>query len=910
MESEIADRRKRGLAIVRPAVVELAVLALFLALTVVMTWPLVRNIDRAVSDSGDPLLNAWIMEWTWHSLTTDPSSFWHAPIFHPLRYTIAFSENLLGITVPLLPLYAAGLKPLVVYNIAMLLGFAFSGYGAFVLGRMVTGSTGAGIVAGIAYAFLPFRFDQIAHLQHIWSGWIPLAVAALIHHARRPGWGRAALLGIALLFNGMSNGHWLLFGGVAIGAGALTLAIISRRDVRHFWVPLVVVVGLTYGAMYAIMQPYGTVREMYGMKRWAGEAMAYSAVPSDWLSAGRYNDLYGSTKNWERGERALFPGAIVLLLSAMSVFLLRREDLEDVRPATADLPDTTDPLERHRRVTIALDVLLMMAFIAMAIGFADRGDNPNEAWKRSAVYVVILIVGGLTRLWLAYPRAWGGPERSLSGRIRGSRWTPELWLAVLLVGIGYFGSLGMNSFLHQFLYSTLEPFRSLRVPARWAMISYVGLVILAAAGAVALARRTQAHRRPLVFGALALVLLIELRAAPIRWYLFEPATPPVYEWLAATDGTGAVLEIPFGVEWSEYIYLHGATTHHRPLVNGVSGYPTKQHTAFRDALAADPVPPDLLDRLESIGCGLLVVHNERFGTPDSVRRWLQQSVDSGRLAFVRRFDHGAGGDYVFALTRVVPGAARLRAPEEPDGAGRTPSENARIFLEENGRTYTATTFGWLDVPKFDYEIKGELQVSGWAMSPWGIREVNLVFDNGSFSIPAETYAWPRLSEVFPWYPATPTPGFRATIADRPEELGLVTDLQVEIVDGRGEVTRLDHLFLQWHPRKLVRAENWDGAKIDALAVALGLDPSGVRSRVMSGDVEPLVSAALARTEGMSEAEFIEHVFLVFLARKAEPDAVGYYLTRLGRGGTRRDVVEAVLNSPEFGERMRSKTTSP
>lgn len=907
-----AETVGRGRRVAGRVVIEAGVLLLFLALSVVMTWPLAKNIDRAVSDSGDPLLNAWIMEWTWHSLTTDPSGFWHAPIFHPLRYTIAFSENLLGITLPLLPFYAAGTKPLVVYNIAMLLGFAFSGYGAFVLGRMVTGSAGAGLVAGIFYAFLPFRFDQIAHLQHVWSGWLPLAVAALIHHARRPGWTRAWLVGAALLFNGLSNGHWLLFGGAAIGLGALTLAIISGGDLRRYWIPLVVVVGLTYGGMYAFMQPYGTVREMYGMKRGAGEALHYSAIPSDWLSAGRYNNLYGGAKNWERGERALFPGAIGLLLAAFAVFMLRREDLGSARlPVRGAAPDAADPPRWRSRLLVTLDVLLLLAFIAMAIGFADRGDHPNEEWKRSAVSVVILILAGAWRLWLAYPRAWGGPERSLAGRIRESRFSPELWLAVLLVALGYLGSLGMNSFLHQFLYSTFEPFRSLRVPARWAMISYVGLVMLAAAGTTVLARRVDVRRRVAVVAMIALVLLFELRAAPIRWLLFEPATPAVYEWLAEAPVTGAVAEVPFGVEWSEYVYLFGATVHHRPLVNGVSGYPTKQHEAIREAFRQDPVPVELLDRLEGIGCGLIVVHNEKFATPESVRRWLMEGVEAGRLAFVRRFDHGAGGDYVFALTSVIPDVTPLRAPEAPDAAGRTPSANARIFLEENGRTYNAGTFGWVDTPKFDYEIKGELAVSGWAMSPWGIREVNLVFGNGAVSIPAETFAWPRLGEIYPWYPETTTPGFRATIKDRPENVALRTDLQVEIVDGRGEVTRLDHLFLQWHPRKTVRVAEWDAAKLDALSRSLGLDEAATREHVKGGDVSPIVDAILARTESASELDFVVQAFAILLDRRPEPEATGYYLTRLGRGGTRRDVVEAILSSGEFRDRMSPRrATSP
>ena len=50
--------------------------------------------------------------------------------------------------------------PLAVYNIAILLGFAFCGYGAYVLGRVLTRSVPAGLVAGILYSFVNFRTDD------------------------------------------------------------------------------------------------------------------------------------------------------------------------------------------------------------------------------------------------------------------------------------------------------------------------------------------------------------------------------------------------------------------------------------------------------------------------------------------------------------------------------------------------------------------------------------------------------------------------------------------------------------------------------------------------------------------------------------------------------------------------------
>ncbi|MCM2316201.1 MAG: hypothetical protein NDJ92_13725, partial [Thermoanaerobaculia bacterium] len=668
----------------RTILVELTVFCLFVALTLMMTWPLAANLERAISDPGDPLLITWIMDWTWHAMTTPGAEFWHGPMFHPLRYTIAFSENLLGITVFFLPLLAAGVKPLVVYNIAMLAGFAFSGYAAYVLGKILTGSRAAGIVAGIFYAFVPFRFDHLPHLQHVWSPWLPLALAALIFYGRRPSWQRASLLGVALMFNGLSNGHWLLFGGVAIGLGAILLALICGRALdRRYWLPLLVTLAVSHGILFAALQPYSIASELYGMRRWAGEAAAFSAEFSDWMVASRYNRFYGGNPTWSHAERCLFPGALVLLLASMSIFVLRRGEL-GAAGACAVVPGSAMDDDRRRKLLRILDALALLAFIATCIGFADRSgeDATVETWRRAALPAVILLLAGFTRLWIAFPTAWGtGPASSLAARCRSSRLGPELQLCVLWTILGVIGSLGMNAFFHQFLFTQIEPFRSLRVPARWSMIAYVGLAGLAAAGVVALANRVSDKRRALVYPVTAILLLLELRAAPVRWHLFNTKTPAVHQWLATAPVSGAVLELPIEQNgWGEYISLYRQISHRKPILNGISGYPTKLHSRIREAMKEPAVPENLFDDLERAGCGIIVIHNELMDTDARVRAWLQKGIASGRLAFVRRFEHGAGGDWVFAVTKVEKKVGSLRAPEVPDAAGRTPLQNARIFL--------------------------------------------------------------------------------------------------------------------------------------------------------------------------------------------------------------------------------------
>ncbi|MFA6958038.1 MAG: DUF4214 domain-containing protein [Thermoanaerobaculia bacterium] len=907
MSDQTAEINHGKGSVARTTLVECAVLLLFVALTVMMTWPLAAHLETAVSDPGDPLLNVRTMSWTWQSLTTPGAEFWDVPYFHPLRYTTAFTENLLGITVWFLPLFAAGVKPLVIYNIAMLAGFAFSGYGAYVLGRLLTGSRGAGIVGGIFFAFVPYRFDHMAHLQHVWSGWLPLALAALVFYGRRPSWQRAALIGGALLVNGLSNGHWLLFGGVAIGLGAILLAILSGRTFdRRFWLPLLVSLAITHGILGVVLRPYGIAGELYGMRRWAGEAKAYSAKFSDWMVASRQSRFYGGTTSYGHAEVCLFPGAIVLLLASLSVLLLRRGDL-DAQGACVPAEGAGEmPEERRRKLLKILDAVAFASFVAMCIGFADRaGDDATvETWRKAALPAMLLVSAGFARLWIAWPGAWDQrAQSSLGEKLRGSRLGLELQLCVFWVILGVVGSLGMNSFFHQFLFTQLEPFRSLRVPARWSMIAYVGLAGLAAAGAVALTKRVRESRRPLVAVGISLLLLLELRAAPIRWYFFDTRPPVVYKWLAKAPTTGAVLELPIAqYGWGEYIYLFRQISHRKPILNGISGYPTKLHDRLERAMSETPITGDLYGELERAGCGLLIVHNERFDAFAPLRVWLKQGIDSGRLTFVRRFDHGTGGDWVFALTGVEKNLAALRAPEIADPAGRMPSDNLQLFLADNGRTYNASTFIWLDQPKYNDEPDGELIVSGWTLSPYDVKDVRLVFGNGTLTLPVERFEWPRLHEKIPWYPQTLRPGFRAVIPTRPASLDLETDLRVEVVDGRGETTAYDHLFLRWHPRRKFAYTKWNEQRLPSMLGALHVDDEA-GEKIRSGNIDPLVDAVLAAHQEPKAEAFIAGIYRDLLGREAEGDAIAFYLMRLDRGSSRRGVVEAILASKEFRKRM-------
>ena len=46
----------------------------FIALSVLMTWPLATALDRAVAYPGDPFINTWILDWDWYATLHQPLS--------------------------------------------------------------------------------------------------------------------------------------------------------------------------------------------------------------------------------------------------------------------------------------------------------------------------------------------------------------------------------------------------------------------------------------------------------------------------------------------------------------------------------------------------------------------------------------------------------------------------------------------------------------------------------------------------------------------------------------------------------------------------------------------------------------------------------------------------------------------
>jgi len=650
----------------------------FFGLTILMTWPWALHLRDAVSDPGDPYLNAWIMWWDYHQTFHDPLNLFQANIFYPYRYTLAFSEHNYGLALPFFPLFALGLQPLTIHGLAILLGFAFSGYGAFRLARTLDGSTAAAWITGIAFAFVPYRFAHLSHLNYLFAGWIPIVLEALVLYARERSWRRAWWLGAAFLMNGLTCIHWLVLTVIPLLVSAIVL--VSRERLWRsavFWRRGAIVMCAASIILLPFLIPYLRVSALYGFERKADEVLAFSALPGDWLVSSSSNKLWGEiSAQYRKGERELFPGLLPVLLAVAAFFIVKAQARQATstlnEPALRDdesLPSSNSFLSRL--VLICLDAFIIscaaLAFWAASYGAFKlqlfgvrilRASSPERALE-------LCVAALLVRLWLVFLKARREKRHPrLLAYLSAVRCSDAYMLGLVWICLGFFGSLGLNFFFHRALYDYIPLFHGIRVPARWAMICDLGLALLAGLGARRLVSiftpaRPEARRTgTAAYVIIALALLFEQRSAPMT--LFRGAVDPdaLTLRLKATEMRGGIVELPAEVAFANYAYVLRAADHARPLVTGVSGFVPPIEAEIETLTREHPVPERFLDLLETIPASYLIVHNGNL-VPDNraaLESVLARATATGRLRFIRSYNADPLRDDLYAVTKIEPQA--------------------------------------------------------------------------------------------------------------------------------------------------------------------------------------------------------------------------------------------------------------
>ncbi|MFN2544275.1 MAG: hypothetical protein ABR600_06860 [Actinomycetota bacterium] len=313
----------------RRGLVMLAVASL--ALSILMSWPLVLHLNRDVAnDAGDPLIEAWQVAWDGHALSHQPLHVFESNAFWPMHDSLAFEDSLLGYS-PAGLIGEGTVAALIRYDVLYILAYGLAFAGAFLLAREIGVGAWAAGVAGAAYAYAPWRLSQNGHLHVVSSGGLPLAVFLLLRGYRRrkpgmvlAGWLVAAwqvslgfTLGLQLAYliavlAVVSAIRWFAAGRPAIG----------RRVVAASVAGLVMFAG--WSAVQA--QPYLRVlRDHPEAKRSVADVTFFSPPPRGLLAAPANDWIWGdATKDTRDGlpwapEQTLFPGVVVVLLALVAL---------------------------------------------------------------------------------------------------------------------------------------------------------------------------------------------------------------------------------------------------------------------------------------------------------------------------------------------------------------------------------------------------------------------------------------------------------------------------------------------------------------------------------------------------------------------------------------------------------------
>ena len=608
---------------------------MFVVASLVFTYPLALHLTDAVEDRQDALLNVWITAWDAHQLLTDPAHLFDANIFHPYQSTLAYSELLLGNALLALPVTAASGNPVLGYNVALLLSFILSGLGTYLLVLKLTGRPGAGLVAGLVFAFSAYQMSNLAQAQLLAVQWLPFALLALHLLLRHP---RPRYAAIFVLFFWLQTvtsfyygimlalvvaGFWILDLGFWIYGRRqeLTWRLVVRQSSLR---SLLLVVGCLLILLLPFVVPYFQVQRELGFERTLADSEPFSAslrqfalVPPDSVVAGRWLPSDDRPRDGGYPVDALFPGLVALILAAWGLI-------------------------RGPGRTRWLYAGLLLAAFCLSLG-------PR----------LYLAPGQPAGLDLPLPYAW---LYAVVPGFKGLR-APVRFDALVMLALAVLSGYGVAALLPR--------------PAGMHASSAGWPAFLARSG-----------RKPAgIVALLAGLVIIESLIWPGARAEQVPVgdqVPPVYRWLAEQP-PGPLLELPMafteGGPQLDYQYL--SIYHWRPTPDGYSGFAPPKHGQVVYEMERFPAERSV-SLLQALGVWYVVVHTDRY----PAARWRQAEAilaQADELTPVEAF--GADRAYMVTGRSFDPGSLDVRAYLPARAIAGRPCTAYLIAANDGPRSY-------------------------------------------------------------------------------------------------------------------------------------------------------------------------------------------------------------------------------
>jgi len=463
-------------------------------LTLALTYPLIAQITTHVPGSYlwafDEYTFLWNIWWFKQSLLQlGQSPLATDYIFYPVGigfalYTFTFFNA--AVALPLTPFLPLAL----ISNLITLGAFALSGYGAFLLARVLfarvpLGRNGgrlrdaAAAAAGIAYAFTTSKFMSaaIGHYNFMGTEWIPFCLLYYARALRTRAARDAALCGLFLALAMYVEMNFGVFLVMAMGLHALFTAVWRGVPWRTL-LRLGAVMGATGGLLFLpvllpVMREFATAD--YALKGW-GDALRLSVDLLGFVSPSAVSSWAGLS--WTQEQTDVVRG-VGRFADVNTVFL--------------------------GYATLALAALGLLAYGRQA-----------KVWAASAAVFALLSLGPLLQI--------------------GGRSTFD------------FDGIKANFPLPFIIFHYIPVVQANRVPNRFSVVLVLCLALLAGYAALWLGRRAAARWRgpATLLPAVAVALLVTGDHLVVPLPLTDARVPEFYTRLAQEPGDFSILQLPLG----------------------------------------------------------------------------------------------------------------------------------------------------------------------------------------------------------------------------------------------------------------------------------------------------------------------------------------------------------------------------
>lgn len=290
----------------------------FCAFAVFQFWPQLRALN-GLPDFGDPLFSIWRIGWVFHKLVEgDPRALFSPNIYHPHPLTLTYSDSMLLPSLTTMPLLILGVPPVMAYNIMLIASFVASALALYLLAERLTGSPLAAFIAGLVFGFHLYRLEHYSHFELQMTYCMPLALLALHRFVETAKWRYAIAFGLFAAAQLYSSMYYAVYFTIYASAVAVALIWVTRAPIRRLIVPAAVAGVLALVLAWPLVRTYSSARLS---DRSSDVVQFYSATFSDYFQPHWRSALWGHEGGRQpRPERALFPGAVILILAAAALF--------------------------------------------------------------------------------------------------------------------------------------------------------------------------------------------------------------------------------------------------------------------------------------------------------------------------------------------------------------------------------------------------------------------------------------------------------------------------------------------------------------------------------------------------------------------------------------------------------------